>query len=73
MSDFTASGDLHQVKKVTRTEFAVYFTLIFALALGPHLVGWTYQTLRHLALPKRGPVARARLDARAITPMIFRG
>jgi PufQ cytochrome subunit len=73
MSDFTASGDLHQVKRVSRTEFGIYFTLIFALALPLHLVGWTYQALRHLRLPNRNPLMRAGLDARAITPMIFRG
>ena len=73
MSDYTANGALHHVKRVPKVEFFVYFVLIFTLALGPHVVGWTYQAIRRLALPKLGPVMRAWLDAQAITPMIFRG
>jgi hypothetical protein len=73
MSDFSASGDLSGVKRVGRTEFALYFTLIFTLALGLHLVRWPFAALRHLSMPKQGPIACAHKDARAITPMIFRG
>jgi hypothetical protein len=73
MSDFSASGDLSGVKRVGRTEFGIYFALIFTLALGLHMVRWPFAVLRHLALPKDGPLACAHKDARAITPMIFRG
>lgn len=74
MSDYTAGDiDLHHVKRVTKTEFRIYFALIFALALVPHILGWLYQLVRHLGMPRRDPVSRAWLDARAITPMIFRG
>lgn len=73
MTDYSANGDLHQVKRVNGVEFFIYFTLIFALAVVPHVVGWLFQTLRHGKLPSLGPVARARKDAQAVTPMIFRG
>jgi hypothetical protein len=39
MSDYTANGDLHQVKRVNKTEFVIYFALIFSLAVLPHVVG----------------------------------
>jgi hypothetical protein len=73
MSDYTVNGDLHQVKHVNKVEFAIYFALIFGFAVLPHLVGWSYQTIRRGKLPKYGPVARALKDAQAVTPMIFRG
>lgn len=71
MSDYSAN--IPHVKMVNKAEFAVYFALIFSLAVLPHLVGWAYQVLRHLRLPRLGPVARALRDAQAVTPMIFRG
>lgn len=73
MSDFSASGDLSGVKRVGQIEFTLYFALIFTLALGLHLVRWPVAALRHLSFPKQGPLACAHKDARAITPMIFRG
>ncbi len=73
MSDFSASGDLSGVKRVSRIEFSLYFSMIFVLALGLHLVRYPVAVLRHLRLPRSGPLACAIKDARAITPMIFRG
>lgn len=73
MSDQTAGGVPHPVHRVPKTEFIIYFALIFTLALLPHVVGWLLQTLRHARLPRLGPVARAWKDAQAVTPMIFRG
>lgn len=73
MSDFTASGDLSGVKRVSTFEFSLYFSMIFTLALGLHLVRWPFAALRALRLPKDSPLACAIKDARAITPMIFRG
>jgi len=40
-------GDLQQVKRVNRVEFFIYYTLIFTLAVLPHVLGWLFQTLRH--------------------------
>jgi hypothetical protein len=73
MTDYSANGDLQQVKRVNRVEFFIYFALILTLAILPHVVGWLFQTLRHGKLPRLGPVARALKDAQAVTPMIFRG
>lgn len=73
MSDYTSNGGMHHVKRVPKAEFFIYFTLIFTLALLPHAVGWTWQALRHMALPRLSPVMRAWKDAEAVTPMIFRG
>ena len=73
MTDYSANGDLHQVKRVNRVEFFIYYTLIFSLAVPPHVLGWLFQTLRHGKFPRLGPLARARKDAQAVTPMIFRG
>ncbi len=73
MSDFSASFDPSCVKRVGRAEFSVYFALILMLALGLHLVRYPFAALRALRLPKTGPIACAIKDARAITPMIFRG
>ncbi len=73
MSDYTSSADLHRVKHVSKAEFFVYYTLIFSLAVLPHVVVWALQTLRRGKLPRFGPVTRALKDAQAITPMIFRG
>jgi hypothetical protein len=73
MSDSTANGGLHHVKRVPKAEFFLYFGLILLLAVGPHVLGWTYQLLRHRALPRLSPVARAWKDAQAVTPMIFCG
>lgn len=71
MSDYSAN--ISHVRMVNKAEFAVYFALIFSLAVLPHVVGWAYQVLRHMRLPRLGPVARALRDAQAVTPMIFRG
>jgi hypothetical protein len=73
MSDFSASGDLSGVKRVGTFEFSLYFSMIFTLALGLHLIRYPFVALRDLRLPKTGPLACAIKDARAITPMIFRG
>jgi hypothetical protein len=73
MSDYTANGEMHHVKRVPKAEFVIYFAIIFSLAVLPHVLGWTYQLLRHAKLPRNSPVVRAWKDAQAVTPMIFRG
>lgn len=73
MTDYTVNGEAHHVKRVQKAEFFVYFALIFSLALPLHVLGWSFQTIRHAKLPRLSPLARAWMDARAVTPMIFRG
>ena len=72
MSD-TAHSEMHHVKRVPKAEFLIYFTMIFCLAILPHIIGWTYQAIRHAKLPRLSPMMRAWKDAQAVTPMIFRG
>ena len=73
MSFSAANGGIHQSRRRDGVEYGLYFALIVVLAVGPHVLGWTYQTLRHGRLPRLGPVGRAIKDATAVTPMIFRG
>lgn len=75
MSDMTTElaphDDAVRPHKAPRTEFAVYFAIIFAATLPLAVLTWALTALRTLSLPKRGPVARAWSQARIITPMIF--
>ncbi len=73
MSDQTAGGVPQHAHRVPKAEFLIYFALIFVLALPVQMIAWLGGLLRHLQLPKTGPVGRAWHDAEAITPMIFRG
>ncbi len=57
--------------KPPRTEFLVYFAIIFLATLPLACLTWALKALRQLAWPERGPVARAWSQARIITPMIF--
>jgi hypothetical protein len=57
--------------KPPRTEFYVYFTIIFLATIPLALISWALQALRSRSLTDRGPVARAWSQARIITPMIF--
>ena len=73
MSDFSVNADVQHVKRVNKVEYRIYFSMIFSLAVLPHVVGWLYQLVRHAKMPRLGPVARALKDAEAVTPMIFCG
>ncbi|NEX44709.1 cytochrome PufQ [Pseudotabrizicola algicola] len=68
MSDQSA-GHAHRTPKA---EFYVYFVLIFLVAVPLSLLAWAGSVLRHQRLPVHGPLARAWLEAKAITPAIFR-
>ena len=57
--------------KPPRTEFYVYFAIIFLAALPLACLTWAMQALRTMSLTDKGPVARAWSQARIITPMIF--
>jgi len=54
-----------------QTEFMVYFAIIFLATLPLATLTWALTALRQMALPERGPIARAWSQARIITPMIF--
>jgi hypothetical protein len=78
MTDFTsAAPDVGEtvVQRLRhappRREYYAYFTLIFIAALPLAFLTWTLSAARRLALPEKGPVARAWTQARIITPHIF--
>jgi hypothetical protein len=61
----------HRGQRARRGEYAIYFTVILIVALPFAALGWTVHLMRHRRLPERGPRARAKAEARAITPQIF--
>ncbi|EPX76006.1 cytochrome PufQ [Salipiger mucosus] len=52
-------------------EFALYFTLIFLLALPAACFGWARDVIRRRTLNMLGPLARAWAEADRMTPVIF--
>jgi hypothetical protein len=78
MSDHTAgSGHAgghapHHAQRAPRTEFYLYFALIFMLAVPIAMLTWVKQLVVARRLPQHGPLARAWKDAGLITPEIFR-
>jgi hypothetical protein len=58
--------------KPGRLEYGVYFTLILLVALPVATIDWLASPLIRGRLPEKGPLARARAEACAITTMIFR-
>ncbi len=75
MTDFTAQttghGPAARSHKAPRTEFYVYFAVIFLATLPLSCLTWGLAALRQQRIPARGPIARAWSQARIITPMIF--
>jgi hypothetical protein len=72
MTDLTSNAPENvRSHKPPRTEFMVYFAVIFLATLPLATLTWALRALRSLALPEKGPVARAWTQARIITPMIF--
>lgn len=54
-----------------KTEFMVYFAIIFLATLPLACLTWALRAIKQGGLPEKGPVARAWSQARIITPMIF--
>ena len=54
-----------------KTEFMVYFGIIFLATLPLATLTWALSAIQSRALPDKGPIARAWTQARIITPMIF--
>ena len=73
MSDMTNAGiaPAERGKTGLKTEFAIYFAIIFAATVPLALLTWTLTAIRSGAMPERGPIQRAWSQARIITPMIF--
>jgi hypothetical protein len=73
MSDQTSGGFDYEepVRKTPRTEFAVYFAIIFAATLPLSCLTWALSILKNGNASGRGPIKRAWAQASIITPMIF--
>jgi hypothetical protein len=74
MTDQTSGGPILQERashRPPRTEFCVYFGVIFLATLPLALLTWTLHAVKQGRIPESGPVARAWSQARIITPMIF--
>jgi hypothetical protein len=70
MTDYTSNTPVTRHKS-PRTEFMIYFAIIFLAALPLAVLTWALGALRSGRIPEKGPVARAWTQARIITPMIF--
>ncbi len=76
MADYSVDAPMHagtQSRRsgAPRTEFAVYFAIIFLATLPLATLTWALTAIRGMSLPEKGPMARAWSQARIITPMIF--
>jgi len=72
MTDFTSTSPHARHRSGRRgTEFHLYFTLIFLLALPFSAVGWILDVAARRTLNLPGPLARAWAEADRITPLIF--
>ena len=72
MTDQTGDfGTVSRAHRPPRTEFCIYFAIIFLATLPLACLTWALAAARSGSLTDRGPVARAWSQARIITPMIF--
>ncbi|MEO0665728.1 MAG: cytochrome PufQ [Pseudomonadota bacterium] len=76
MTDFTndipSETTVQRIKRTApRREYYAYFAIIFLAALPLSFLTWVLAAGRQMALPEKGPIARAWSQARIITPMIF--
>ncbi|CAM4104242.1 cytochrome PufQ [Palleronia rufa] len=73
MTDMTNQGAMvpERSRSGLKTEFAIYFAIIFAATVPLACLTWTLTLIRSGRVPARGPIARAWSQARIITPMIF--
>lgn len=54
-----------------KTEFMVYFAIIFVATLPLACLTWALAAIKSRSFTDKGPMARAWTQARIITPMIF--
>ena len=70
MSDYTS--DIHVARhKPPRTEFMIYFGIIFLATLPLSCLTWALAAMKAGNMTRKGPIKRAWSQARIITPMIF--
>jgi hypothetical protein len=74
MLQSTRSADMAREprsRKTHKTEFMVYFTIIFLATLPLATLTWALSAIRSRSFTEKGPMARAWSQAHIITPMIF--
>ena len=75
MSDLTTDAPIAETvqarRKANKSEFMVYFAIIFIATLPLATLTWALHAIRTRSVTDRGPIARAWSQARIITPMIF--
>ena len=72
MTDFTSDAPMLRSKAAPpKREYYAYFALIFLATLPLALLTWGLTAARQMALPEKGPLAKAWTQARIITPHIF--
>jgi hypothetical protein len=57
--------------KQPKTEFMIYFAIIFLATLPLAFLTWMLAAIRTGGMTEKGPIKRAWSQARIITPMIF--
>ena len=70
MTDYPSNPPVTR-HKPPRTEFMIYFAIVFLATLPLATLTWALAAIRAGNLTEKGPVKRAWSQARIITPMIF--
>ncbi|ETW12219.1 protein PufQ [Roseivivax marinus] len=71
MSDFTSDMPRRRHAAKRGTEFFIYFSLIFVLAIPFATAFWLLEVFQKQTLNLHGPLARAWAEADRITPILF--
>jgi hypothetical protein len=72
MTDFTTDAPMTRARSAPpKREYYAYFALIFLATLPLCILTWLLSVARQIALPEKGPFAKAWTQARIITPQIF--
>jgi len=70
MTDYTSNAPVTR-HKPPKTEFMIYFAIVFLATLPLETLTWALAAIRAGNLTEKGPIKRAWSQARIITPMIF--
>lgn len=70
-TDLAVTEAVQSRKRSERTEFMIYFAIIFVATLPLATLTWALKVIRGRSFAVKGPVSRAWSQARIITPMIF--
>jgi len=71
MADISSNTPVTRSSKPPKTEFMVYFGIIFLAALPLACLTWALAAIKAGNLTSKGPIKRAWSQASIITPMIF--